>query len=686
MLAVALAVWASASLAAGPHPGSAVDVRTIIETIAGGGPVGDGKPAIEARLSLPGGLLVTRAGDLLIVDFGNHRIRHVDARTGIISTIAGTGEAGFSGDGGPAALAALSRPENAMLDAQGNLFIVDEYNHRIRRVDARTNVISTIAGTGRKGFSGDGGRAIDAQFDQPEGIASDDAGNLYVGDTQNNRIRKIDAATGIITTVAGSGEFGVSPDGTDRLQARFLRVARLAVDRRGNIYVADSPAHKIILIDAETGQLRAFAGTGMEGFSGDGGSATAARLSYPDGVAVDSSGDVYWCDIGTHRVRRVNAVTGMITTVAGNGEKGISRDGLPALHSRLWSPGRLAFDHDGSLFIADIGNARVRRIDRTSGRMWTIAGSGDIGDGGPARDALLAVPGDVVFYDEKLYVADYGNRRVRRVDLKTRRITTFAGGGTQHGSGIPATDAELLLPEGLAVDSRGNVYIADNLANRVWQVEANTNILRVFAGSGEPGYSGDGGRPERARLKLPGAVAVAPDGSIFIADYGNRCIRVVDTRSRSIRTLESGGGQAPLAMPAVSVAAASDSLYWLLDGDPALYRLDLRSRRPVHIPIRITYAALESRFMDLALGRQELLVADTLAHRVLRVDRNTGAVSLVAGSGVQAFSGDGGAAEEAALFQPGGVAVGSNGDIFIADTKNHRIRRVFRPVAGAMPH
>jgi sugar lactone lactonase YvrE len=669
-IGIALAIFALGT-------GTAADDRAVIETVAGGGPVGDGGLATKARLSLPGGLLVTQRGDLLVVDFGNHRIRRVDARTGIISTVAGTGETGFTGDGGPARLATLSRPENAALDADDNVIIVDEYNHRIRRVDARTGIITTIAGDGHKGFAGDGGPALEARFDQPEGIAADSAGNLYIGDTQNNRVRRIDAATGIVTTFAGSGAFGVSPDGTDRLKAKFLRIARLAVDRRGNVYIADSPAHKIIMVDAAAGTIRSIAGNGIDGYAGDGGPATRAHLSYPEGVLVDASGDVYFCDVGTHHVRKVSARSGIITTVAGNGEKGFSPDDVPAIESRLWSPGRLAIDQDGGLLIADIGNARVRRVDRATGLMRTVAGSGDIGDGGLARDAIMAVPGDVVYYHDQLYVADYGNRRVRRVDLHTHTITTVAGGGTAQGGGASATASELLLPEGLAIDARGNLFIADNLANRIWVVDAKSGVLRVVAGRGEPGYSGDGGPPEEARLKLPGAVAAAPDGTVYIADYGNQRIRVVDPGGKAIHTLTWTEGEPFREMAVVSLTATTDQLFFLLAGDSALYTFDLRSKRASRVPVSLAYRSEESRLMDLAIDGRDLLVADTLAHRVFRLDPRSGSTVLVAGNGVQAFSGDGGRASAAALFQPGGVAAGSRGELFIADTKNHRIRRVF---------
>jgi hypothetical protein len=202
----------------------------IITTIAGGGSVGDGLPAREARLSLPGGVLAAPNQDLVIVDFGNHRIRRVERRTGRITSIAGTGCPGFSGDGGPACVAQLARPENAAFAPDGSLYIVDSHNHRIRRIGFGSNIIETVAGIGESGFAGDGGPARLCMFHQPEGIAFDAAGNYFIGDTLNYRVRRIDAKSGEITTVAGSGQVGTSLDGVSALDVRFLRVARLAVN------------------------------------------------------------------------------------------------------------------------------------------------------------------------------------------------------------------------------------------------------------------------------------------------------------------------------------------------------------------------------------------------------------------------------------------------------------------------
>jgi predicted Zn-dependent peptidase/DNA-binding beta-propeller fold protein YncE len=683
LCAVLAAGWLAAPcLAAGAAvPGDAAAWR--IETIGGGGGVGDGGPALQARLSLPGGLLVEDDGDLVIVDFGNHRIRRVDAKTGIIRTIAGTGEANFTGDGGPADRAGLARPENAALGPRGEIYVVDEYNHRIRRIDPRTGIITTVAGNGRKGFAGDGGPALQAEVNWPEGIAADAEGNLFLGDTQNRRVRRIDARTGIITTLAGSGESGVTPDGVPAREARFLRIARLAVDREGNVYVADSPAQRIYVIEAKTGLIRTFAGTGEEGSSGDGGPANRARVSYPEGVMVDPHGRLVWCDVGTHRVRRADLATGIITTVAGTGEKGFAGDGGRAIGARLWSPGRLASDPAGNLYVADIGNGRVRRIDAETGIITTVAGSGDLGDGQPARDSILTVPGDVAHAPGRLYVADYGNRRVRRIDLATGRIETVAGGGKGWGEGIAAVEAELLLPEGIALDAQENLYVADNIGSRVYKVERATGRLFTVAGNGVPGYSGDGGPAAAAQLAVPGSVAVAPDGTVFIGDFGNRCIRVVDPQDGTIRTL--AGHPILTGLPVLSLAATEEALYWLSAGDPAVYRLPYGALVPERLPVDLPRGPGEdSYFLDLTVGGGEIFIVDTMAHQVLRRDLRTGEVSVVAGSGVQGFTGDGGLAAAAAMFQPGGLTLGTDGAIYIADSKNHRIRKLSRtPPAGA---
>ena len=304
-----------------------------IDTFAGRPAFVDGGPAVEAELYNPAGVAVDGAGNLYIADASNNGIRKVDS-TGTITTIAGTGELGFSGDGGPAVEAELYDPAGVAVDSAGNLYIADSGNQRIRKVDL-TGTITTIAGTGEFGFSGDGGPAVEAELHSPRGVAVDSAGNLYIADSRNRRIRKVDS-TGTITTIAGTGEFGFSGDGGPAVEAELRSPRGVAVDSAGNVYIADSGNRRIRKVDS-TGTITTIAGTGEFGFSGDGGPAVEAELRSPYGVAVDSAGNVYIADVIDQRIRKVDS-TGTITTIAGTGEFGFSGDGGPAVEAELRRP------------------------------------------------------------------------------------------------------------------------------------------------------------------------------------------------------------------------------------------------------------------------------------------------------------------------------------------------------------
>jgi len=658
---------------------------TIIDTLAGGGSVGDGGLATLARFNLPGGVTEAPNGDVVVVDFGNHRVRRIDKKTGIIRTIAGTGEAGYNGDNIPADQSRLARPEFAVFGPDGDLFIADSYNNRVRRVNHLTGLISTVAGTGERGFSGDGGPATSADLHFPEGIAVDFAGNLFISDTVNRRIRKVDARTGIIETYAGTGSIATNPEGTAAADAGFLRLARIAVDRAGNVYVADSPSHRLLFIDAKTRLIRTFAGTGKSGFSGDGGPAVDAELSFPEGVVVAPNQDIYFADVGNHRSRKIDARTGIISTVAGTGDKGFSGDGGLASLARLWSPGRVWVGANGDLIIADILNARVRRVDAKTHVIKTIAGTGDWGDGGPARNALLSVPGDVVFSAGKVFIADYGTRRVRCVDLATGIISTVAGGGTRSGEGIPATEADLLLPEGIAVDSGRMLYIADNISNRVWRVDLKTGLLTRFAGGGKQDSGDESISATSARLQMPSALAVGADGVVYISEFGNRRVRAVDSATGMMRTVSDANG--PLKIAVSSLDASAEGLFMLTHDSNQLRLFDLRRHRLSVLPqvdsLPVPLSG-DTQLIDIAVHGDDAYLADPLAHRVVRINMLTADATVVAGNGVEGFSGDNGPAGDAALFMPGGVAVSDDGhEIYIADTKNHRIRRVRMPAESA---
>ena len=332
---------------------------------------GDGGPATDAQLNGPFGVALDNEGNLYIVDRDDQRIRKVDS-SGTITAVAGTGTRGFSGDGGPATNAQLSGPRDVALDGAGNLYIADRDNHRIRKVDT-AGTITTVAGTGTRGFSGDGGPATSARLSRPSGVALDAAGNLYIVDRDNHRIRKV-YASGIITTVAGTGDEGFSGDGGPATSARLNRPWAIALDGAGNLYITDLRNIRIRKVDT-SGTITTVAGTGEEGFSGDGGPATSAQLFGPRGVALDGAGNLYIADTGNIRIRKVDTA-GTITTVAGTGVFGFSGDGGPATSAQLNGDRGIALDGAGNLYIAEFVNRRIRKMD-TSGTITTVAGTGE---------------------------------------------------------------------------------------------------------------------------------------------------------------------------------------------------------------------------------------------------------------------------------------------------------------------
>jgi sugar lactone lactonase YvrE len=323
----------------------------------GSGFAGDGGLATSAQLNAPFNVAPDSEGNLFIADTSNNRIRKVTA-AGVINTVAGTGAPAFGGDGGPATSAQLWLPGGIAVDAAGNLFIADTFNNRIRKVTA-AGVISSIAGTGTAGFGGDGGPATSAQLNEPHGIAVDPAGNLFIADSGNNRIRKV-TADGVISTVAGTGDPGFSADGGPATLAKLNVPFNVALDAAGDLFIADAANNRIREVTTD-GVITTVAGTGNPGFSGDGGPATSAYLYHPDGIAVDAAGNLYIADTSNHRIRNVTA-SGIISTFAGNGTAGFSGDGGPAPLAEFYYPDGIALDASGDLFVADRFNNRIREV------------------------------------------------------------------------------------------------------------------------------------------------------------------------------------------------------------------------------------------------------------------------------------------------------------------------------------
>ena len=338
---------------------SAKDMNNVITTVAGngiGGYSGDGGPATSAQLNWPYGLAVDGQGSLFIADTFNYRIRKVSS-DGVITTVAGNGVRGYSGDGGPATSTSLHYPHGVAVDGQGNLFIADHGNYRIRKVSP-DGIITTVAGNGVYGYSGDGGPATSAQLSNTYGLAVDGQGNLFIA--EYCRIRKV-GPDGIITTVAGNGTPGYSGDGGPATSAQLNRsIIGVAVDGAGNLFIADHGNYRIRKVSPD-GIITTVAGNGVWGYSGDGGPATSTSLHYPHGVAVDGQGNLFIADYGNYRIRKVSS-DGIITTVAGNGNGGYSGDEGPATSAQLNMPTAVAVDGQGNLFISDSYTNRVRKV------------------------------------------------------------------------------------------------------------------------------------------------------------------------------------------------------------------------------------------------------------------------------------------------------------------------------------
>jgi sugar lactone lactonase YvrE len=498
----------------------------MITTVAGNGSAGysgDNGPAISAGIYIPHGVAVDASGNIYISDQGNKRIRKVNT-AGTITTVAGNGTAGYSGDGGLATSASISYIFGVAVDSSGNIYIADYNNHRLRKVDVG-GTITTMAGNGIGGYSGDNGPATSAYLYYPSGIAVDSSGNIYIADSSNNRVRKVDVG-GTITTVAGNGTFGCSGDNGPATSASLNYPSGIAVDSSGNTFIADRFNSRIRKVNT-AGIITTVAGYGTGGYSGDNGPATSASLNTPADVAVDLSGNIYIADSDNSRVRKVDT-TGIITTVAGNDTWGFSGDGGPATFASLRAPFGASVDSSGNIYIADMYNHCIRKVD-TFGIITTVAGNGMAGysgDNGPATSASLNNPTDVaVDSSGNIYISDQDNNRVRKVDASGIIITSAGNGIAEYsGDNGPATAAGLSALSRVAVDSSGNIYIASN--NRIRKVDTGGTITTV-AGNGIAGYSGDNGPATSASFNGSSGVAVDSSGNIYIADTGNGRIRKV---------------------------------------------------------------------------------------------------------------------------------------------------------------
>ena len=639
--------------------------NTII-TIAGVG-YRDGIPAKEADIGWSMGVVRRPDGDLIVADIKGHRIWRID-HEGILHTFAGDGVPEDSGDGGPASRARVFTPHDLCLDKEGNLYFTqlgarspDLGPNTVRRIDHRTGTITRVAGSGKIGRGGDGGPALEAEFDTSCGVAVDDDGNIYVCNKWDSNVRRVDAKTGIIDTFAGQNtrhypsERGASRplsgagftlagfhgDGGPASDAAFKFAEHLAFDTRGDLYVCDNGNNRVRKIDMRTGIITTVFGTGQAASNGDGGPAIEASTHTPDSIFIDVHDNLYVGEARGYKLRRVDAQTGIVTTIAGTGIPGYGADGLPAtetncnpIESGIWA------DPDGTVFYSD-SSGRLRRVDGQTGIVTTVAGGTSVHDGGPSAEAFLACPNGIsVGPDGHIYFADTLGDRVRAIDPTSGVIRTVAGSGGRAygGDNGPASEAYLLWPSDVSVDARGRVAIADTLNARVRRVDED-GIIRTIAGTGDQSDRGDRGPAVSAALNGVASVAHGPEGNIYVGDMAGR-VRVIDANNGVIDTVAGTGVQG-----------------YTGDGGPAV-------KARIGVPGAIRFDA-----------DGNLYFSDLTQHVVRKVDKG-GTITTVVGCGEAGYSPDGTSALEARLHKPMGLELTDEGVVYVSDSRNNRVRRV----------
>ena len=665
---------------------------TIISTVAGGGYGGDGGAATNANLNNPYGVTCNADGSLYIADSGHNCIRHVGAN-GIITTVAGNGNFGYFGDGGAATSASLYLPRSVALDATGDLYIVDEGDSRIRRVDTN-GIITTAAGSWTQGYSGDGGAATSAEVYYPYGVAFDAVGNLYIADTGNSRIRRVDT-NGIIATVAGNGSQGYSGDGGAATNSVLNYPKSVALNAAGDLYIADSDNNCIRKVDTN-GIITTVAGTGFYPYNGDGGAATNANLLYPSGIALDAVGNLFIADFGDNRIRRVDT-NGIITTVAGNGSAIYAGDGGAATNASA-NPSGVALYASGNLYIADNANNRIREVhfagyptfaltsvSTNNAGNYTVVitnphgcvtsvvatltvvlapsilvqpASQGVSTGNNAILNVTATGTPPLFYlwyfnatnllqagtNTSLIVA---NINAANAGQYTVVVTNAYGSVTSEAATLAFPPSLITQPTNLAAlpgtTARFRVT-ADGVGPFSYQWRLNGNdlpqdIISTVAGNGSFGFSGDGGAATNARLWFPWGVALDTAGNIYIADYNNNRIRKVD------------------ASGIITTVAGKANAAYSGDGGPA-------TNAGLFYPHGVALDAAGN-----------LYIADQNNNRIRKVATN-GIISTVAGNGTAPYTGDGGAATNASLYNPIAATLDVAGNLFIADRSHQRIRKV----------
>ncbi len=657
---------------------------------------------------------ILHTGNVYISDYNNHRIRKVLEATSDITTIAGTGSSSYSGDGGLAINADIYYPQGINLDVSDNVYFGDGYN--VRKITVSTGVISIVAGTGSLsgGYNGDNIQATAALLNGAGDVVLDTDGNIYIADRYNHRIRKVEISTGIITTIVGTGSASSTGDGSYATSATVNNPNYSRFDTSGNYYITEAEGNRVRkVISLVTTQQPSYApsmipssqptnitnppsslptyvsgsyiistvagsgGVDMSGggFSGDDGQATSALLKYPFDVKVDNASRyMYIADCDNARIRQINLQTGIISTVVGGGSQGFGGDGQAAtsVETMLNHPYALSLDSESNIYIADGQNHRIRVVK--NGVIYTIAGSSNSGYNGDeiqATSATLNAPSDLIVDSsgsEYLYIADYSNNRVRKVNLTSGVIITVAGdGGTTFSSdedGVDATSTSIWGPRGLTLDDVGNIYIAEREHSRIRKVNITTGLISTIAGGASRGFSGDGDLAVSATLNLPCNVAVDSSYNVYFSDAENHRIRKIVSSTGIITTIAGTGSN---GFSGDGDYATSASLYfpsgmYLNASSNDLYIADVANHR-----IRLlSYQG--------SMPTRQPTASPTVAPT--SSPSNRAIISTVAGTGESGYSGDNSDSTSAAISNPHGIAVDSVGNVYFADSGNYRVRKI----------
>jgi len=636
----------------------------IITTIAGTpgvyGYSGDGGPATAAKLNFPQFMAVDNSGNIYISDYDNNAVRKINT-SGIITTIAGPGTSSVLGDGGPATAAYLSDPAGIAVDGAGNVYICDYGNKRIRKINS-SGIISTVAGNGTSGYNGDGIAATAAELRYPDAIALDAAGNLYIGDNGNDRIRMVNTA-GIISTFCGTGLGTYNGDGIQATTANISQCDNIHIDAGGNLIFSDEGLNRLRSI-APDGVITTIAGNGTTGYTGDGGPATAAEVS-PYGIAVDGAGNIYFAN-GELTVRVINRATGIISTYAGTNTGGHTGDNGPPNLAELSGAFDLAFDPNGNLLILEGSlNMDVRKVAPIAASIGPIQGPGtvcptstitltDAAGGGvwsntnPGIATVGSSTGVVTGVSAGNTIVSYSVNNscgsftsVALVSVGTPIITTVAGNGSASysGEGVVATASSISDPPHTAMDSHGNLYFGDYANDRIRMVTP-AGIMTTIAGTGVAGAGADGISATTSAIKGIASLVFDAAGDLYFCDYLNSKIRMINTAG--IVTTVAGTGGTGYTSDGGAAATTELNQPWGIVIDQS----------------------------------GNIVFADRYNNRIRKINTSTGIISTIAGTGTASFGGDGGPATAAYLNGPCDMAIDLAGNLYFGDFGNSVVRKI----------